>query len=363
MHKLTVDLPNRQYDILIGSGLISDAGALLRERIRPSGVAVVSDAKVAESYGRLAAESCRGIDLTVFEAALPGGEQGKNAAEVVELCRAFSRAGLDRKAVVLAVGGGITGDSAGFAAAIYMRGIPFVQIPTTLLAMVDSSIGGKTGVNIPEGKNLLGVFHQPLMTVADISVLRTLPAGELRCGLAEAVKHGMILDEPYLTRIEANADKLRSGDAQALEDLVVGSCRIKSGVVARDELETRGERALLNFGHSFGHAFEKLSGYEMRHGDAVALGMLAACHLSEELFKTDPTIRRRLHAILSALELPVRLPNWPAQDIVTAMRGDKKNESGKRRLILVKTLGAAEVVELTDEQPIRMAVEALSLAE
>jgi 3-dehydroquinate synthase len=276
---------------------------------------------------------------------LTPGEQEKNLARFSELIDALADLGASRDATVIALGGGVIGDLSGFTAACWMRGVRFVQLPTTLLAMVDSSVGGKTAVDLPGGKNLVGAFHQPSAVIADTSTLDTLPERELRAGLAEVLKIGAIGDEPFLAWIEANAAALLARDPQALEQAIATSVAHKAGVVARDETE-QGERMLLNFGHSFGHAIETEQGYGgLLHGEAVALGMLLAARLSARLGLASEADAARLQRLLEALGLPTTLPPGVTPEaLVARMRLDKKAVSGRLRLILWRGPGRAEIV-------------------
>ena len=262
--------------------------------------------------------------------------------------------GASRDATIVALGGGVIGDLAGFAAACWMRGIAFVQIPTTLLAMVDSSVGGKTAVNLPQGKNLVGAFHQPRAVVIDTSTLATLPDRELRSGIAEVVKYAAIADVEFFAWLEANADALLARDAQALAHAIAVSCRQKAGVVARDETE-QGERALLNFGHTFGHALEAVAGYgQLLHGEAIAIGMCLAAKLSATRNLAPREDFDRLRGLLQTFGLPTEVPGGVDFDaVVAAMRLDKKNVSGRLRLILWRGVGRAEIVGDVAEDDIR----------
>jgi 3-dehydroquinate synthase len=339
--ELTVELGTRRYPIHIGSGLLAQGG--WAEAIRGRDVLVVTDANVAPLYLAAVEAALQGRHVATM--VLPPGEQEKTLARFGETIAALAAMRANRDATVVALGGGVVGDLAGFAAACWMRGIAFVQLPTTLLAMVDSSVGGKTAVDLPQGKNLVGAFHQPNAVIADIDTLATLPPRELRAGLAEVVKYGAIRDPDFFAWIEQHAMALLSGDAVALAEAVERSCRHKAGIVARDETE-QGERALLNFGHTFGHALETASGYgELLHGEAVAIGMVMAARLSAALGLAPPEDAERLTRLLAHLGLPLfpRSTSDPAQ-LLELMRLDKKSLSGRLRLILWRGLGRAEVV-------------------
>ena len=347
--ELHVELGARRYPIRIGAGLLDDhawAGS-----IRGRDVLIVTDAHVAPLY--LARVEAALGEKRVKTLTLPPGEKEKTLARFGEAIAALAELRASRDATVVALGGGVVGDLAGFAAACWMRGVAFVQLPTTLLAMVDSSVGGKTAVDLPQGKNLVGAFHQPSAVIADIATLTTLPLRELRAGLAEVVKYGAIRDAEFFAWIEQHAAALLARDAAALTEAVERSCRHKAEIVARDEHET-GERALLNFGHTFGHALETAAGYgELLHGEAVAIGMLMAARLSAALGHAPPEDAERLSRLLAHLGLPLfpRSSTDPAQ-LLELMRLDKKAVSGKLRLILWHGVGHAEIAAGISESDI-----------
>jgi 3-dehydroquinate synthase len=339
--EVTVELGARRYPIRIGAGLL-DAGEW-SATIRGRDVLIVSDANVAPLYLAKVEAALTGKRVARF--ILPPGESEKTLARFAEAIAALAELRASRDATVVALGGGVVGDLAGFAAACWMRGVDFVQLPTTLLAMVDSSVGGKTAVDLPQGKNLVGAFHQPGAVIADIDTLATLPLRELRAGLAEVVKYGAIRDPEFFAWIEQHAAALLARDEGALIEAVERSCRHKAEIVARDEHES-GERALLNFGHTFGHALETASGYgELLHGEAVAIGMVMAARLSSALGHAPPEDAERLARLLAHLGLPLfpRSASDPVA-LLELMRLDKKAVSGKLRLILWRGLGHAEVV-------------------
>jgi 3-dehydroquinate synthase len=351
MIPLTLDvvLGARSYPIHIGAGLLGDS-ALWRSAIRARHVLIVTNETVAPLYLARVQAGLAGIGHASL--ILPDGEEYKTLAHVGSVFDRLAALGATRDATIVALGGGVIGDLAGFAAACWMRGIDFVQMPTTLLAMVDSSVGGKTGVNLPAGKNLVGAFHQPRAVVADTSTLSTLPPREYRAGLAEVVKYGAIGDAALFAWLEANAAALIAREPAALAEAIAASCRHKAGVVARDEHE-HGERALLNFGHTFGHALETATGYgTLLHGEAVAIGMLLAARLSSSLGRAPVADARRLANLLAALGLPTTAPPCDPQRLVELMRLDKKNLAGTLRLILWRGLGAAEIVAGVDERDI-----------
>lgn len=346
-----VELGARRYPIHIGPGLLDDASQLAA--LAPGRhVLIVSDANVAPYY--LARVEAAFAGKHVASHILPPGEQEKTLARFGELMGALARLGASRDATLVALGGGVIGDMTGFAAACWMRGVRFVQLPTTLLAMVDSSVGGKTAVDLPEGKNLVGAFHQPSAVVADTDTLATLPDRELRAGLAEVIKYGAIGDRVFFEWVQANATALLARDADALAHAIATSCAHKAGIVARDETET-GERMLLNFGHTFGHAIEAEQGFGgLVHGEAVAVGMVLAARLSTALGLAPADDAERFVSALRALQLPATLPPGLDPDALLArMRLDKKNLSGRLRLILWRGIGHAFVAPDIDEAAVR----------
>ncbi|MBN8740843.1 MAG: 3-dehydroquinate synthase [Lysobacterales bacterium 69-70] len=339
---LDVALGARSYPIWIGPGLLHDA-ARWRAAIRGRHVLVVSNTTVAPLYLDAVLAGLDGLQAASL--VLPDGEQYKSLQRCGEVFDALAELKANRDACVIALGGGVIGDLAGFAAACWMRGVDFLQIPTTLLAQVDSSVGGKTGVNLAAGKNLVGAFHQPRAVVVDTDTLDSLPAREYRSGLAEVVKYGAIGDAAFFAWLEREADALAARDAGAVAEAIERSCRHKAGVVARDERED-GERALLNFGHTFGHALETAGGYgQLLHGEAVAIGMVLAAALSADLGLAPAADAQRLQRLLERLELATALPaGSDAQALLQLMYLDKKNLSGQLRLILWRGIGAAEIV-------------------
>ena len=333
---LDVDLGERSYPIVIGSGLLG-GGFDLSGYLTGKDCLVVSNETVAPLYFAVLKKGLG--DCIVHTIDLADGESFKTVASVESVIDRLVSSRANRDTTVIALGGGVVGDIAGFAAACYMRGVAFIQVPTTLLAQVDSSVGGKTGVNHPEGKNLIGAFHQPQLVLIDTDTLETLPDRELRAGLAEVIKHGAICDAEFFVWLEANMDALRAKDTKALAHAIKRSCEIKAAVVSEDEKE-QGKRALLNFGHTFGHAIENCLGYgEWLHGEAVATGMVMAAHLSglgqEEV--------GRLRDLIVAAGLPVIAPAISADELRAAMGMDKKVQNKALRFVLLKSIGEAFV--------------------
>lgn len=339
---LRVELGTRAYEVHIGPGVLNRAGSILRG-VEHSSVLVVSATGVVERYGSRVSEAIRSAGLAAVAARIRSSERYKTLATVSRLYRAMLAAGLDRSSIVVAVGGGVLCDTVGFAAGTYMRGIGLVLAPTTLLAQVDAGIGGKTGVNLPEGKNLVGVFHQPRAVLVDTECLQSLPSRQYRSGLAELVKHGFIRDRRLVDEIQGDMDGVIRREGDVLARLVRRSLEIKAEVVARDEREA-GPRALLNFGHTAGHAIETLGEYrQWLHGEAVAIGMVSACLVGEELGVTPSKVTSEVVRVLQRLGLPTRMPDTVDADaIIRIMRSDKKSRAGTLRFVLLRDIGEAE---------------------
>lgn len=326
-------------ELRTGRGLIDRLPELLEEFAPAPAYAVVSDANVAELYGRDVRDAIRAAGPAVDLFTFPAGETSKAPDRWAALLEAFGEMGLGRDGCVVAVGGGVTGDLAGFAAASYARGVSLVQVPTSLLAMIDASIGGKTGLDLRAGKNLAGAFHDPALVVADPGLLETLPPEELRSGMAEAVKHGAIADADYLGDLERAADAILALQADAVDRVVTGSIRIKVGVVERDARES-GERATLNFGHTIAHGIERVTAYAVPHGQAVAMGMVAEALIGERMGLTAPGTADALRSALDAFGLPIALPRHvELAAVVEGAGSDKKAREGRVRYALISALG------------------------
>ena len=335
---LQVELGERSYPITIGRNLLRDDD-LMGRRIAGKRVVIVTNTVVAPLYLETLTSTLQRAGKQVGSIVLPDGEEEKNWASLMQIFDALLRDKCDRHTTLVALGGGVIGDLTGYAAASYMRGIPFVQIPTTLLAQVDSSVGGKTGINHPLGKNMIGAFYQPQAVIADTDTLQTLPARELAAGLAEVIKHGAITDAPFFDWIEANIGKLVANDSTAMAYAIRRSCEIKASIVQQDEREG-GLRAILNFGHTFGHAIENGLGYgKWLHGEAVGCGMVMAADLSHRLGYIDANARQRIAALTAAAGLPVVAPDLGQSRWLELMQVDKKNEGGEIKFILIKPLG------------------------
>jgi 3-dehydroquinate synthase len=342
-----VGLGDRSYDIHIGAGLLSRAG-IWAGLPRSSQALVVSQAPVAEHHLTPLLRSLSTAHEQVHTLLLPDGEAHKTWDALNQIFDTLLAQGCDRKTVLYALGGGVVGDITGFAAACYMRGVPFVQVPTTLLAQVDSSVGGKTAINHPLGKNMIGAFYQPLRVVCDLDTLATLPDREISAGLAEVIKYGPIADAAFLEWIEEHIDALRARESTALAHAIQRSCEIKAGVVAQDEREG-GLRAILNFGHTFGHAIEAGLGYgEWLHGEAVGCGMVMAADLSVRAGLMPASFAARMQRLCERAGLPTRGPALGADRYLELMRVDKKAEAGEIRFVLIDRLGHAVVRPVPD---------------
>ncbi len=360
MQTVDVALDARAYEILIGPGLLADAGRHLRKAVKGDRLVVIADAAVARLHGAVLMGSLVAAGYRADLLEIPAGEASKSFAVFGDLVERVLALGIDRRTTVVAFGGGVVGDLAGFVAAVLLRGLDYVQIPTTLLAQVDSSVGGKTAINAKAGKNLVGAFHQPRLVLADLDVLRTLPRRELLAGYAEVVKYGLIDRPAFFEWLDANGAAALDGDLALMGEAVAECCRAKAEVVAADEREA-GRRALLNLGHTFGHAFEAEAGYDggLLHGEAVAIGMSLAFRHSVRLGLLPLAEAERVEASLAARGLPVRPDlsgNRPAPTVdalLQRMRADKKALDGKVTLILARGIGQSFVQPDADVAPIR----------
>ncbi|MDX1650478.1 MAG: 3-dehydroquinate synthase [Myxococcota bacterium] len=342
-----VELGPRSYPIHIGWRTLGDVGPAVASATEASRALLVSVPPVARRYGAAVTRSLRHAGVRVHRFVVPDGERSKSVARARELWEGMLEAGADRSSVVVALGGGVVGDLAGFVAATLLRGLPFVQVPTSLLAMVDSSVGGKTGINVPRGKNLVGAFHQPRLVWMDASVLRSLPPRQRAAGLAELIKHAAIADADLFARLEADLDRVRELEPGPLLAALERSCAIKAAVVARDEREA-GARMLLNFGHTLGHAVEALAGYRgVLHGEAVAMGMAFAARRSEGLGLAPSGTADRLEALLARAGLRTVLPDRPRRAYLRAISADKKRRDARIRFVVLRGIGKADTVPLT----------------
>ena len=359
MIEIPVNLGSRSYPILVGAGALSTVGAQLAKRGVGRRVVLVSDPIIAQLHADAVLRGLTAAGFDVGQVAVPEGEQAKRLDVASDLWDRLLDLGCDRSSTVVALGGGAVGDLAGFAAATYMRGMNFVQVPTTLLAQVDASIGGKTAIDHPQGKNLIGAFHQPRMVIVDPAVLTTLPEREFRSGLAEVVKHGIVLDAAYFRDLEADVPALLARDLPTLDRVVAGSCRLKAQVVERDEQEAE-LRWVLNYGHTIGHALEAATGFERwAHGEAVSLGIVAEARLAERLGIAGPETTERQRRLLSAVGLPVKGLAVDPGAVLQALSRDKKRRDGRVSFVLAPEIGAFRIVADVPSDAIRQTLEEL----
>jgi 3-dehydroquinate synthase len=357
MTTVRVNLGERSYDIAVVSDDRAGLGPFARQRARGSLAFVVGDENT-RPHAEAAAAALGAAGFRTALEVLPPGEAQKALPVASRLYDRLADLNADRRALVVAVGGGVVGDLAGFVAATYNRGLPLLMVPTTLLAMVDSSVGGKVGVNHPRAKNLIGAFHQPLGVWIDTAALATLPDREYRSGLAEVVKYGVILDAEFFAWLEGRADVVLRRDPEAVRHIVGRSCRLKADVVEKDEREETGLRAVLNYGHTFAHAFETVGGYgAWLHGEAVSAGMACAARLAERRGLVPAEVTARQVRLLERFGLPVAPKRWPAEDLLRVMRSDKKNVAGRLRLVLPTRLGAVALFDDVPEDEVRRVLE------
>jgi 3-dehydroquinate synthase len=344
MRTVAVALGKRSYPIFVGAGLLSALGRFSAELELGRRCAVISDDRVARLYAKPVLAALRSAGFDPLLICVPHGETTKSLKMIQTGCDQLAAHRLERKSFIVALGGGVVGDLAGFLAAIYLRGIPFVQVPTTLLAQVDSSVGGKVGVNLKAGKNLVGAFHQPRFVLCDLRTLSSLPPREFRAGLAEVIKYGIIYDAPLFARLERDLPRLLRRETKVLAEVVARCCEIKAEVVRQDETET-GLRAILNFGHTIGHAIENISGYgKYLHGEAISIGQVAAAKLSAELTGLPPADAVRIEKLFLRAGLPaaIKLSVWARSRLLAAMQLDKKVSAGEVKFVLARRLGQVE---------------------
>ena len=360
MRRIEVGLGARAYPVLIGQGLLAQAGELIRPLLKRARTAVVTDETVAGLHGQTLAASLQAAGIETPLIVLPPGEETKSFAHLAELSGRLLDLKLDRGDLIVALGGGVIGDLAGFAASIYKRGIGFIQVPTTLLAQVDSSVGGKTAIDTPQGKNLIGAFHQPRLVLADLDVLSTLPGRQMRAGYAEVIKYGLLGDFGFFEWLERHGSEALGREPEALGRAVARSVEMKAEIVAEDETETSGRRALLNLGHTFGHAFEAETGFGdmLLHGEGVALGCAMAFRFSSRLGLCSGQDAERASAAIAAAGLPTRIGEIPAgpfaaDALVDHMAQDKKAEGGRLTFILAHGVGDAFVAKDVDAGEVR----------
>jgi 3-dehydroquinate synthase len=359
MPQVDVALGERAYSIHIATGLIDQVGRHVAQVLpQVQSALIITDTNVMTHYGERVKRSMAAAGITATIASVPAGESSKSLSQAADLYTACVGAGLDRSSVIVALGGGVVGDLAGFVAATYMRGIPFVQVPTSLLAQVDSSVGGKTGVDLPAGKNLVGAFHQPVAVLADVGALLTLPAQDLSAGMGEVIKHAVIRDAALLEQLEEQAERILRADSAVMIPVIATNCQIKATVVAADEREG-GLRAILNFGHTVGHALETHTGWQ--HGECIAVGMLAATELSlRSGYLQEPALGARLTRLLQQYGLPTRLPlSVSPEQLITLMQVDKKRTAGKIHWVLPVRVGEVIVTSAVEPDAVYAVLEGL----
>jgi 3-dehydroquinate synthase len=351
--RVPVALGERSYDILIGAGVLAEAEAALQPLQLGHRGAIITDSTVAPLFAGKLRDQFRAAGCETALCIVPAGEKSKNLDQVAALYNQLLDAGLDRKSFVLALGGGVVGDLAGYVAATFLRGIPFIQVPTTLLAQVDSSVGGKVGVNLPRGKNLVGAFYQPRLVLVDTKTLVTLPLREYRAGLAEVIKYGIIYDAGLFAQLETQADWVLAKDLSVMEKIIARCCEIKAEVVSKDERED-GLRAILNFGHTIGHAIEAVTHYgDYLHGEAIAIGMVCAIRLSERRGHLSAAETKRIAALFERYGFDLKLKSANFDALLGAMKLDKKAREGKIRFVLAKKIGSVFVTDEVTEADVR----------
>jgi len=352
MEKVRVELGERSYDILISSAWLGEVGETIRRLVPDEKVLVISDERVGPLYAEKVLASLHSSGFDADDLFLPMGEEHKTLAEVEKVFNFLAEYNYSRGCTLIALGGGVVGDITGFAAATYMRGVHYIQMPTSLLAMVDSSVGGKTGVNQRLSKNLIGAFYQPRLVFIDTDVLKTLQPEEFRAGLGEVIKYGVIRDDELFLTLEDEVERLVNGEKESLEHIIKRCCEIKSEITSKDEREAN-IRAILNFGHTIGHAIEALTNYrKYRHGEAVAIGMIAAARIAVKMGMFDDMQSQRLWEVIVKANLPYRCGILDPEDIMGRMRKDKKVRAGKIRMVLPKKIGDVEVRDDIPEKEI-----------
>jgi 3-dehydroquinate synthase len=358
MKKLRIDLADRSYDILIGRNLLPRVGDHLVRRERTRRALVVTNPVINKLYGKILSEGLQSAGLEMGCVEIPEGETHKTLQDAQTVYDHLIQNQYDRSTLLVALGGGVIGDMTGFIAATFLRGVPYIQVPTTLLSQVDSSVGGKTAVNHPQGKNLIGAFYQPQLVAIDLDTLSSLPADEFRAGMAEIIKYGIIEDPKLFAFLEKNSEKILAQDTECLEHIIETSCTIKAKVVERDERESS-YRMVLNFGHTIGHAVEALTDYsQFKHGEAIAIGMVYAAKLSCQLGQCSEEAVQRIESLVKQYGLPSRLPEFSVDEYIQTMYRDKKAHDKNIRFILVKDIGRVEIVDRVAEADIQKALTA-----
>jgi len=348
-----VNLGDRSYEIVIAPGALDEVASTIAATVSTSHLLVVSDSNVAPLYLDRITDLLSGSFDRVDSMVVPAGEPSKSVAQCDQLWQKMIELKTDRKSAVVALGGGVVGDLAGFLAASFTRGLPFVQIPTSLLAQVDSSVGGKVGINLPQAKNMVGAFWQPRSVIIDPLALNTLDEANYRAGMAEVIKYGVIMDEEFFQFLESSVDQIKVRDAQTLTKIIAQSCRCKAQVVEEDEHETSGRRAILNYGHTYGHAIEAVFGYgKYLHGEAISIGMTCAARLARQLGMVDQDFCDRQTTLFQQIGLPTEAPEENLDQLMDAMTRDKKVAGGKLKLILPTRMGHVELIDAPDSQQI-----------
>lgn len=347
INRIKVSLKDRAYDILIGRGLMRKAGVIIKKLKAGNDAIVVTNKNIADIYGKVLKDSLLKSGISVKFELVPDSEQAKSSAILIRLLNRIGSYDKNKTLFMIALGGGVIGDLAGFAASVYKRGVPYVQIPTTLLAQIDSAIGGKTAIDLKAAKNLVGSFYQPKAVISDVAALRSLSMRQIKNGLAECIKYGVIKDDSLFKYVEDNYKKLISLDLETLRRVILSSARIKAGIVDEDELDNKGKRAILNYGHTIGHAIEAASGYSGRynHGEAIAIGMIIAAAISSKLGLMEKSDCNRIESLIKRCGLPTRIKGLKLSAIYDAHLRDKKFIHGKNRFILPLSIGNARVVE------------------
>ncbi len=355
LQTVRVSLAERSYDIQIGKDLLQNCGSLLLAQVKTGHAVVIADSNTAP-HAATVVKSLQAVGVRVDLVTVPAGEASKSVSQLDQLWQQLLACKTDRKSVVVAVGGGVIGDLAGFVAASFARGIPFFQVPTTLLAMVDSSVGGKVGINLPQAKNMVGAFWQPVGVLIDVATLDTLPRREYLSGLAEVVKYGVIMDPQFFEFLEQNTQALLDREPTAVQHIIRRSCELKADVVRQDEREETGLRAILNYGHTFAHAIEAVAGYgEYLHGEAVSIGMVCAADLAVQLGRIGADVALRQRSLLQNLKIPTSFSKLDSNILLEAMQRDKKVEHGLLRFVLPSRLGHVELVPGVDSACVRAA--------
>lgn len=346
MHKVRLNLGKRSYDIIIGKGILGQLGKFTRSLDLGSDAYIITNPFIKKRFATLLEKSLKAAGFSVRFVTVPDTEKSKSIGTAIKILKDLARYDKRKRIFIVAFGGGVIGDLAGFIASIYKRGIPYIQIPTTLLAQLDSGIGGKTGVDLAEGKNLVGTFYQPRLVLSDIGFLSSLNPRQLRSGLAEAVKYGVIKDKPFFAYLEKNYREILNRNASMLEHVVAGASRIKAGIVSADEKEERGLRTILNFGHTIGHAIEAAGGYQAyNHGEAIGLGMLIAAAISQRLNLIRPQTLKRIEDLAQKIGLPLKVRKVSLSVIINAHYRDKKFIGKTNRLVLASAIGRTKIVK------------------